>query len=133
RRRRYAWIAALVVALLALAGGTVVAYNWTQTRYFVGADEDSVVIFRGVQQSIGPISLSSEVEDTNILLADLPPYQRNSVERTINARSLSDAQAIVARLRQSAQSVIDQSRTPTPLPTTEPTPGAPTPSGAPTP
>lgn len=125
RRRRFGWLAALVVALAMLAGAAALAYNWTQTLYFVGADEDSVVIYQGVQQSIGPISLSSEIEDTGILLADLPPYQRNSVERTITARSLADAEAIVERLRAGAEAVIGESEpTPTPgiIPTEEPTP-----------
>ncbi|REJ08737.1 serine/threonine-protein phosphatase [Microbacterium bovistercoris] len=117
RRRRIGWIAALVAAIGLLVGAGVVAYNWTQTRYFVGADDDSVVIFRGVQQSIGPISLSTEIEDTEILLADLPPYQRSAVERTINARSLSDAEAIVNRLRVSAEEVTGETPAPTPTPT----------------
>ncbi|UYO97183.1 protein phosphatase 2C domain-containing protein [Microbacterium sp. M28] len=123
KRRRAGWISALVIALLALIGAGFLAYNWTQTRYFVGADEDSVVIFQGVQQNIGPITLSSPIEDTDILLADLPPYQRASVERTINARSLADAEAIVLRLQAGADAVKeDEARTtpmPTPLPTEE--------------
>ncbi|MGF6822787.1 serine/threonine protein phosphatase PrpC [Microbacterium sp. ZKA21] len=125
KRRRVGWISALLVALLALAGAGLLAYNWTQTRYFVGADEDSVVIFQGVQQNIGPITLSTPIEDTDILLADLPPYQRASVERTINARSLSDAEAIVERLQAGADAVkADEAQqtatpTPTPAPTTD--------------
>ncbi|WP_406248090.1 PP2C family protein-serine/threonine phosphatase [Microbacterium sp. M] len=125
KRRRAGWISALLVAILALVGAGFLAYNWTQTRYFVGADEDSVVIFQGVQQNIGPIVLSTAIEDTDILLADLPPYQRASVERTINARSLSDAEAIVERLQAGADAVkADEARqtatpTPTPAPTTD--------------
>lgn len=57
------------------------------------------MIFRGIQQDIGPIPLSSVYEDTGILLADLPTYQRISVENTISARSVADANAIVANLR----------------------------------
>ncbi|WP_243228396.1 PP2C family serine/threonine-protein phosphatase [Microbacterium sp. CIAB417] len=124
KRRRIGWISALLVALLALVGAGVLAYNWTQTRYFVGADEDSVVIFQGVQQNIGPITLSTPIEDTEILLADLPPYQRASVERTINARSLSDAMAIVERLRAGSTAVTgDETPTPTPAPTQTPAEG----------
>lgn len=125
RRRRIGWIAALLAGLLLLAGAGWLGYQWTQTRYYVGADEDSVVIFRGVQQSLGPISLSTEVEDTGILLADLAPYQRSSVERTINARSLADAQAITERLAANAHAPLpDITPTPTPTPTGtgEPTP-----------
>src|SRR5690606_2976091 len=90
-RRRIAWLAALLVALLGLFGAGVLAYNWTQTRYFVGADADSVVIYRGVQQNLGPITLSTEVKATFIILADLPPLQRASAERPTNALSYSNA------------------------------------------
>ncbi|MCC2028461.1 serine/threonine-protein phosphatase [Microbacterium sp. YMB-B2] len=130
RRRRIGWIAALVVFVLSLTGAGILAYNWTQTRYFVGADEDSVVIFQGVQQNIGPISLSAELEDTGILLANLPAYQRATVERTITARSLSDAMAIVERLRAGEEAVVGQ--TPSPAPTTSPVPlPTETPNGSP--
>lgn len=122
RRRRVGWILGMLVALAALAFAAFAAYNWTQTRYFVGADDDSVVIFQGVQQNIGPIVLSTPVEDTNILLADLPEYQRNSVERTITARSLSDAMAIVNRLRTGAETNKIEP-TPMPMPTGTPTGG----------
>lgn len=98
RRRRIAWFVGFALVLAAIAGALAVGYNWTQTRYFVGADEDSVVIYRGVQQSIGPVSLSTPYNDTGILLANLTPFDRAAVENTISARSLADAQAIVERL-----------------------------------
>jgi len=99
RRRRLGWLAALVLVLAGIGLALFAGYNWTQTRYYVGADENSVVIYRGIQQSIGPISLSSVYEDTNIVLADLSDFDRQTVEATISARSLSDAELIVDRLR----------------------------------
>ncbi len=99
RRRRLGWLAALVIVLAGIGLGLFAGYNWTQTRYYVGADDDSVVIYRGIQQSIGPFSLSSVYEDTNIVLADLTDFDRQTVEATISARSLSDAEQIVKRLR----------------------------------
>ena len=101
RRRRLWWIVGLVVVIAALIAGLAAAYSWTQTRYFVGSDENSVVIYRGIQQDLGPISLSTPYEDTGILLADLPFYQRLAVQQTISARSLADAQEIVDTLRTS--------------------------------
>ena len=103
RRRRIGWIVGLVVVLALIGSLLVLAYNWTQTRYFVGADDDTVVIYQGIQQSIGPIALSTPHEDTEILLADLPSFSRATVERTISARSLADAEAIVDRLRDAAE------------------------------
>lgn len=103
RRRRVAWVAGLVLVLAMIAVALFGAYQWTQTRYYVGADDDSVVIYRGIQQSIGPIQLSSAYEDSGILLADLQSFDRATVERTINARSLSDARAIVERIEARAE------------------------------
>jgi len=100
RRRRVWWFVGFIAIVAVIAAGVFAGYAWTQSRYFVGADDDSVVIYRGIQQDIGPISLSTPFEDTDILLADLPAYQRQSVEQTISARSLADAQAIVDNLRQ---------------------------------
>lgn len=117
RRRRFGWIAGMLVVIGMLGFAAFAAYGWTQTRYYVGADDDSVVIFRGVQQNIGPMVLSSPLHDTDILLADLPPYQRDSVERTITARSLADAEAIVARLQEGADRVTGTTRSPAPTDT----------------
>lgn len=99
RRRRVWWVVGLIAILAALSVAALGAYGWTQTRYFVGADTDSVVIYRGIQQDLGPISLSSVYEDTGIPLNDLPFYQRLAVTSTISARSLSDAEQIVDTLR----------------------------------
>lgn len=103
RRRRIAWVVGFVLILAALAAALFGAYSWTQSRYFVGVDEDSVVIFRGIQQDLGPISLSSVYEDTGIMLDDLAFYQRLTVSSTISARSLADAQAIVNTLRDTVE------------------------------
>jgi len=99
RRRRIWWVVGLVAILAALTAALFGAYAWTQTRYFVGSDQDTVVIYRGIQQDLGPFSLSSVHEDTGILVADLPFYQRVAVDSTISARSLQDAEAIVDQLR----------------------------------
>ncbi|WP_217177003.1 PP2C family serine/threonine-protein phosphatase [Streptomyces sp. AC495_CC817] len=124
RRRRLGWIAGMLLVVAMLGVAAFAAYSWTQTRYFVGADDDSVVIFQGVQQNIGPIVLSTPLRDTDILLADLPPYQRTTVERTITARSLADAEAIVVRLQAGADANAIETPLPTPLPTPTPTEGA---------
>lgn len=60
----------IVVALIVV--GIVLAYQWTQSHYFVGAENGTVAIYRGVQQDLGPIHLSSVFETTKISVADLP-------------------------------------------------------------
>jgi protein phosphatase len=99
RRRRLGWLAALILVLVGIGATLFAGYTWTQTRYYVGADTDSVVIYRGVQQSIGPISLSSVYEDTGIELSGLSDFDRQTVQTTVSAGSLADAEQIVDRLR----------------------------------
>ena len=102
RRRRIGWIAGVALVLALIAGAAWVGYQWTQTRYYVGADEDTVVIFRGVQQTIGPISLSTPFEDTEIPLDSLSNFARATVEQTISANSLSHARQIVSGINELA-------------------------------
>lgn len=101
RRRRLTWSVGAIVVVLAIALGSLVAYSWTQSRYFVRAspDKQTVMIYQGVQQDLGPISLSHEYSDTGIELSKLSAYDRNQVERSIGADSLDEAKAIVERLR----------------------------------
>ena len=98
RRRRISWLAFIVLVLGALIAGGILGYGYTQGQYYVGSDNGRVAIFRGVQQDIGPIALSHVYETTTIELDDLPAYSRDTVEATINARSLEDAQRIVNQL-----------------------------------
>ena len=82
-----------------LVAGAFLAYSWTQTRFFVGADQEMVVVYRGIQQDIGPISLSEVYEETGIDLDDLDEFTRQAVESTVSAGSLTEAREIVERLR----------------------------------
>jgi protein phosphatase len=99
RRRRVGWIVGLVVVLVLIAAALFGGYQWTQSRYFVGVDHDSVVIYRGIQQGIGPFALSSVYEDTGIPLDSLPAFELSAVESTVSAQSLDDARQIAERLR----------------------------------
>ena len=103
RRRRVGWIIGLLLVLALIGVGLVTAYNWTQTRFFIGADTDTVVIYRGIQQNIGPITLSTVYEDTGVPLDELSSFELQAVQETISAGSLDDARAIVERLRTTAE------------------------------
>jgi protein phosphatase len=99
RRRKATWLFGVILLVLAIVGTSMLSYQWTQTRYFVGSEGSTVAIYQGVQQDIGPITLSSVYEATDINLSDLRVYDRQQVEQTISAGSLADAQAIVERLK----------------------------------
>jgi len=98
RRRRLSWIAFITIAVAAITGGLIGGYQYTQMQYYVGADDGQIAIYQGVQQKIGPISLSHVYQITGLRVVDLPLYRRASVENTINANDLDDARRIVRML-----------------------------------
>ena len=98
RRRRISWLVGIIVIVIVIVVAVISAYNWTQTHYYVGDDNGTVAIYRGVQQSIGPIQLSSVYTDTSVSVAGLPAYNRQQVDATISAANLALAQQIVERL-----------------------------------
>ena len=99
RRWRSVVVAVLIAAVV--LGGAAVAYAWTQTQYYVGAEADEVVIFRGLPQTLGAVALSSVVERTGTSLDDLDSgYLRERVEQTIHAASLDDARGLVEMLQE---------------------------------
>jgi serine/threonine protein phosphatase PrpC len=102
-RRRITWLVAITLAVAAIVVGLVLGYQWTQTHYYVGANGDTVAIYKGVQQTVGPISLSSVYQQTSITMEGLPPYTRSTVEETISADSLADARKIIERLQRVEQ------------------------------
>ncbi|QIM17279.1 serine/threonine-protein phosphatase [Leucobacter insecticola] len=98
RRRRLLWLFGVLAVLVAIGGALLFGYQWTQSRYFVGTDGDTVIIYRGVQQDLGSISLHSVAEDTGITLDKLDGLERRQVERTLGAGSLEEAREIVLRI-----------------------------------
>jgi len=98
RRRRIVWSIGVVLVIGAIAWGVVASYQWTQTKFFVGEDDGVVVIYQGVQQNVGPFSLSSPFEDTGIVVDELPLFIQDSVRDTLPADNLEEARDIVERL-----------------------------------
>ncbi|KAM9862103.1 PP2C family serine/threonine-protein phosphatase [Leucobacter sp. BZR 635] len=98
RRRRAMWLLGVVAVLAALGGALLFGYQWTQTRYFVGTDGDTVIIYQGVNQDLGSLSLYSVAEDTGIPLDALDGLERRTIQRTLGASSLQEAREIVVRL-----------------------------------
>ncbi|MBX3100778.1 MAG: serine/threonine-protein phosphatase [Salinibacterium sp.] len=98
RKRRISWLAFVLIVIAGLVAASVLGYQFTQRHYFVGEVDGRVTIFQGVQQDIGPITLSHVYKTTTIDVIDLPLYYQQQVEATLNAGSLAEAQGIVDRL-----------------------------------
>jgi serine/threonine protein phosphatase PrpC len=97
-RRRLVWLLSVFLVIGALVAAAVVAYQWTQTRYFVGVDNAVVTIYRGVPEDVWVFSLSSVYERTDIAVDQLPPYQQDKVTQSYSVESLEEAREFVDRL-----------------------------------
>jgi protein phosphatase len=133
-------LGAVMVLVILLAGGFA-AWHWMMHQYFVGDQQGSVAVFRGLPQDLGPIRLSTVDEvATDVPVQDLPLYYQDRVTQGIVADTRSDAFQIVHNLREKAE---ECRRTVSPTPTATPTtpasgtpqttePSSSTPSPAPT-
>ena len=102
--RRSPWPALVAVFLLvAVLGGVLWAgYAWSQRQYYVASDGTNVVLYQGLSQDLGPISLSEPIEVTDIALDDLPEITQEQVGNTITAGDRESADQIIERLQQAA-------------------------------
>jgi protein phosphatase len=99
-RRRWPIVTmALVVLAAVVIGGGYGAWAYTQHQYFVGTDNGHVAIFKGVNQKVAGISLSSVYSRSSLTEGQVPPQELSMVQGTISATSLADANRIVAQLQ----------------------------------
>jgi protein phosphatase len=102
RRSRRRWpivTMALVVLAVVVIGGAYGAWDYTQHQYYVGTSQGQVTIFKGVNQRVAGVSLSSVYSRTSITEKQVPPQELQMIQSTISATSLSDAHRIVGQLQ----------------------------------
>ena len=98
RRRRITLVVVIALVAAAIIGALVIGYQWTQRHFFVGTSGDTVVIYRGIQQDLGFLPLSSVYRETSVNVRDLSYINQQRIEATISADDLADAERIVSRL-----------------------------------
>lgn len=102
--RRWWWVGTgLLVAALLVVGGVAAAWNAAQQQYYVGTEGGYVTIFRGLPGAVGPISLHSVEEQTQLAVDSLPDFEAMQVQATIQTSDLASAQQVVQRLTERAQ------------------------------
>jgi protein phosphatase len=107
-QRKIRWRTFRIIAGWVLIFGIVItagfiAYEYTQTRYYVAESDGKVAIYKGIREALGPLSFSDEYEVTDLVVDELPAFQQTLIERSISAESLSDAQRIIQELEESVQ------------------------------
>lgn len=107
-RMRATIITTVVIAVIALFGIGFAAYHWSQQQYYVGKAEDAVTIYQGVPTDLFGLSLSHEVERTDIVVSELPDTWQEQLDRGIVVDSYDDAQDHVDVIRQQTDALNKQ-------------------------
>ncbi|MEV0582692.1 Stp1/IreP family PP2C-type Ser/Thr phosphatase [Nonomuraea sp. NPDC050310] len=89
-RRRRMWPVLVTALVVAVGVGGYFAYNKTQENFFVGAEGNQVVVFRGIQTELGPFKLYSLERGTGRNLNELSDAQKASVVDGIPVDSVDE-------------------------------------------
>jgi protein phosphatase len=92
--------AALVLLVLLLGGGGYGFWRYNQSQYYVGVDQNGyVAIFRGTNQSLAGISMSSLVQRSTLKVSELRGTDQTTLGQTITQGSVSAAQLLIDQLQ----------------------------------
>jgi len=98
---RYTWLSRLLVLAVVIGVLWVIgaaAWSWSQRQYYVGEQDGTVVIFRGIDASLPGLDLSKPYEKSNVTLDRLSDFDAESVREGLDATSLADARHKVENL-----------------------------------
>ena len=98
RARRLRQLATYVLVVAVAIYGLFLAYEYTQTRFFVGTSDGVVVIYKGIREDLGPFRFSTVYEVSSITLESLTDFQREALKRSIATESLEEARRVLDQL-----------------------------------
>jgi serine/threonine protein phosphatase PrpC len=95
----------LVLLVLVVGGGLIGGWEYVQGQYYIGEHNGNVAIFRGVDQDVAGISLSSLIQDyPSLPVATLVSADQAQIAQTISYGSQQAAQTVVSQLQQAVTS-----------------------------
>lgn len=89
----------LVLLVLLLGGGAYGAWWYNERQYYVGVENGHVAIFRGTNQSLAGINLSSLLTPSTLTVSQLDPTDQVTLANTISRSSLADAETLINGLQ----------------------------------
>jgi protein phosphatase len=98
---RFTWLRRLLALMVVVGVVWVVAaaaWAWSQDQFYVGEQDGTVVIYRGLDASLPGLDLSEPYESTNVELDRLSDFEAQNVREGIDASSLADARKTVESL-----------------------------------
>ncbi len=99
-RRRWPIVTgALVLLVILLAGGAYGAWWYNQQQYYVGVHDGYVAIFRGTNQSVAGVSLSSLLSRSTLQVSQLGSNDQDTISDTISKGSVADAETLISQLQ----------------------------------
>ncbi|GAA4592058.1 protein phosphatase 2C domain-containing protein [Planotetraspora phitsanulokensis] len=89
KRRSWPLVTAMVVVVAAVLGaGGYFGYKWTQDQFYVGASGGELVVFRGVDAQLGPLSLNKVAYTDHVKLSSLSAVQQDQIHSGIPVDTL---------------------------------------------
>ena len=89
----------LVLVVLLIGGGLYGGWRYVQGQYYVGVQDGNVAIFRGVNQNLAGISLSTLLQKTDVPISQVVVSSQGMIRQTIPASSLDDAKHVVSQIQ----------------------------------
>jgi PPM family protein phosphatase len=104
RKRRWPIVtAALALLAVLVLGGGYGFWRYNQGQYYVGEQNGFVAIFRGTNQSLAGISMSSLLQQTTLRVSQLTTSDQAAVTQTISQGSVTSAQQVINQLNSHAK------------------------------
>ncbi|GAA4573346.1 Stp1/IreP family PP2C-type Ser/Thr phosphatase [Planotetraspora kaengkrachanensis] len=89
KRRSWPLVTTMIVIVAAVLGaGGYFGYKWTQDQFYVGASGGELVVFRGVDAQLGPLSLNKVAYTDHVKLSSLSAVQQDQIHSGIPVDTL---------------------------------------------